>query len=217
MPARQPPSEFINKKFARLLVISDEGVIKGSRFVKAKCDCGTIKVIRLSDMKNGASTNCGCVRRKKMSDSNRKHSMSTHPLHRVWRGINERCTYKNHFAFKWYGGRGIRVCQEWKTDFMTFYNWCMNNGWKRGLQIDRFPDQNGNYSPSNCRIVTSLINNRNKKNKRLITFNGETKCLSEWGEVLKFSPDLLKDRLNKLKWSVEKAFTTPVKNKHTCS
>lgn len=192
------------------------GIKKGGRFVLAICDCGTEKQVRLADIKYGSSTNCGCIRSKKMSDINTSHGLSSHPLYRIWRGIMERCTYPKHVAYHLYGARGISVCDLWVSNFMSFYNWALDNGWKQGLQVDRFPDKNGNYSPDNCRIATSTQNNRNKSSNRLITFKGKTQCTAEWAEELGIDQNTIKDRLNKLRWSTAKALTTPL-NAHLCS
>lgn len=90
-----------------------------------------------------------------------KHRKSSHPLYWVWSDMNRRCSSKNHQRFHDYGGRGIQVSEDFK-DFVYFFEWCKNNGYKKGLEIDR-EDNNGNYSSLNCRFVTSSVNNSNKR------------------------------------------------------
>lgn len=90
------------------------------------------------------------------------HGLSAHPLYRVYLGIKNRCYLKTDKAYKYYGDRGILVCDEWKQSFVSFYNWCVDNGYKKGLDIDR-RDNDGNYEPSNCRLVERKINTRNKR------------------------------------------------------
>lgn len=211
MPRKEDISHFINEKSGLFTILNDAGIKKNSRYVLCQCDCGTIKEVRLSDLKNGSSTNCGCVRKKYLKDKNTSHNLSKHPLNRVWRGILERCYDSKHQAYHAYGERGITVCDEWRNDFINFYNWAILNGWQKGLQVDRYPDKDGNYAPENCRITSSLQNNRNKRSNRILEFNGESKCMSEWAEILGISQDAIKDRLNKLGWSVEKALSTPIK------
>src|SRR6187402_423387 len=107
MALKQPASEFLNKIFWKLFILEDLGVKTGGRFVLAKCECGSEKSYRLADVKRGSSTNCGCVRSKKMSLVNLKHGLSTHQLYRVWKGMIERCSYEKHEAYQHYGGKGI--------------------------------------------------------------------------------------------------------------
>lgn len=107
-------------------------------------------------------------------------------LYEVWLTMKNRCENPNRAKYKDYGARGIKVCQEWH-DAETFCRWALENGYKEGLQIDRI-DVNGNYEPSNCRWVTPKENSRNKRNTVFLTVNGETKCVTEWCELVGISP-----------------------------
>lgn len=212
---KQPASEFLGTKYSHFTIVKDMGIKKGGRFVLALCDCGIEKQVRLADIKCGSSTNCGCIRRKKMSEINTSHGLSTDPLYSVWQGIKDRCYRKTNEKYDRYGGRGIVVCEEWKNDFKAFYDWAMEKGWRQGLEIDR-ENNDGIYSPVNCRVTTVIVNRRNTSSNRMLEYNGEKKCLSEWAEIIGISQDTLKDRVGKLKWSVEKALSTPL-NSHLCS
>lgn len=97
--------------------------------------------------------------------------------------MKNRCFNNKYYLFKNYGGRGIIVCDEWKNDFVSFYNWAMANGYQDDLTIDRI-DVNGNYEPSNCRWATKLQQQRNTTRLRKITYKNETHCISEWAELL---------------------------------
>jgi len=106
-----------------------------------------------------------------------------------------RCGNKNASRYKNYGGRGIKVCPEWRKDFVVFMDWALNNGYKKGLSIDRI-DNDGNYEPSNCRWATVKQQNRNARFNRHIAINGVTKSLCEWAEVAGISRKTLQWRVN---------------------
>lgn len=169
-----------------------------------ECDCGNKKKIILSDVKSGKTKSCGCVQfiRKK------KHGLTRHKLYFIWNSIKYRCYNKKAKYYYNYGGRGILMCEEWKTDFKTFYDWSLNNGWKPGLEIDR-KDNNLGYNPENCRFVTNKINSNNKRNNRLIKFNDKIQTLAQWSEELNIKSDTLLYRLKH--WTIKQALTTPIK------
>lgn len=85
------------------------------------------------------------------------------PLYQVWSGIKSRCYNPKTANYKYYGAKGIGMCEEWRNDFMSFYNWCLANGWQKGLTIDRYPNDKGNYEPGNCRIATMQQQCDNRK------------------------------------------------------
>ena len=103
-------------------------------------------------------------------------------LYRIWTNMKSRCYNPNASRYERYGGRGIRVCQEWLDDFMNFYNWAMVNGYSDDLSIDRV-DTNGNYEPSNCRWGTSKMQNTNKECVPQYDINGIRFTQSETYEV----------------------------------
>lgn len=107
-----------------------------------------------------------------------QHGLRFHPLYHVWVDIRQRCTNTNHKRYYGWGGRGIKVCEEWRT-FKPFYDWAISNNWEKGLQIDRI-DNDGNYEPSNCRFVTTEVNSRNKRNNKYVSIDGESKIIIDW-------------------------------------
>lgn len=129
-------------------------------------------------------------------------------LRGVWRNMIQRCHNPNHPQYCSYGGRGITVCDEWRNDYPCFREWALKNGYAQGLTIDRI-DNNGGYSPQNCRWATYKEQNRNKRSNRNITLNGETKCLSEWAEFFGIGVPIVTRRLND-GWAEEDAFTAPL-------
>ncbi len=132
-----------------------------------------------------------------------KHGKTGSRLYEVWHHMKSRCYYTKNKNYNAYGGRGIAVCDEWKNDFMSFYNWAMENGYDDTLTIDRI-DNNKGYEPSNCRWVDMKQQSRNRRNTRTITYKGETKPISEWCELLNLNYYTVISRLDRLGWSVER-------------
>ncbi len=125
-----------------------------ARTYKCICDCGTESVVRSSDLRGGASTNCGCVRKKRVSERNTKHGMSNSKEHKAWRHMLGRCRNPNDQNYDRYGGRGIKVCDRW-DDFANFYEDVGTIA--PGLEVDRI-DNDGNYEPGNVRLATRREN-----------------------------------------------------------
>lgn len=157
--------------------------------------------------KSGEVKSCGCLRRDVSTNRHLTHGLSHHPLFRVWWSMLERCYSESNKSFCDYGGRGIFVCDEWKDDFKTFYDWAIGNGYKDGLSIDRI-DNDGNYEPSNCRWVEKITQNNNKRNNKFITYHGKTQSVAEWSRELNIPYRTLLSRINSYGWSIEKAFET---------
>ena len=112
----------------------------------------------------------------------KRHGLSKHPLNAVWCGIKERCTNPNADNYKWYGAKGVAVCDEWMK-FLPFYEWAIHNGWEAGLTVDRI-DGTKDYSPSNCRLVTVRQQCRNRRSNVSINVDGEEHLQCEWEELL---------------------------------
>jgi hypothetical protein len=134
---------------------------------------------------------------------------SRDPLYDVHHHMINRCYNPNDIGYRYYGERGISVCFLWRSNLLAFIKWARSNGWKRGLVIDRI-NNDGNYEPTNCRFVTPEVNSNNRRNNTFIFFNGDTKTFAEWGRLMGISPGVIRRRLI-IGWSIEKAFTTPVK------
>lgn len=174
------------------------------------CDCGNTIVARTSSIVDGGTVSCGCYAKEQTSKRSKTHGMTDHPLHVVWSGMKRRCNGTSKAHKKRYSDRGIRVCQEWENSFSAFKDWALANGWEPGLQIDRFPDNDGDYEPNNCRFVTGQVNCNNKENTRFIEAFGETKSVGDWSRDERCKVDIkcLQDRLKK-GWDGETAISTP--------
>lgn len=139
-----------------------------------------------------------------------KHGLSEHPLHATWDRMKMRCYNPNYEHFNRYGGRGITVCEEWKNDFVKFYLWAIANGYKEGLTLDRI-DNDGNYSPDNCRWATKQQQSNNRSSCVFVTHKGERKTITEWARIIGIKPSTLYARIVKYKWDTERAFSEKVR------
>ena len=171
------------------------------------CECGNLKEVDTCHLTGYKIKSCGCLHveaNRKQGKRNIKHGKINTRLYRIWRCMKNRCYNKSDEHYKWYGARGIAVCDEWKDDFMSFYDWSMNNGYDDNLTIDRI-DVNGNYEPNNCRWANAKQQQRNRRNNKRITYKGVTKSLIEWCETLGLKYDTIINRINKLHWTIERA------------
>ena len=160
--------EISGQKFGRLTAVKRlEKSDKAGFIWECLCDCGNVINVSVKMLRSGNTKSCGCLRDEKISLVNKKHGESKKSrLYGVWVGIRQRCNDPSHKSYKNYGGRGIRVCDEW-NDFMTFKDWAIRNGYDESAEygdctIDRI-DVNGNYEPSNCRWVDMKIQACNKR------------------------------------------------------
>lgn len=188
-------------------------VIKFSHFDKkknsywlCKCDCGNEKVVRRNHLISGGVQSCGCVileGRGTYKNGWRTHGLwsNNKRLCKIWNCMLDRCYNKNNEHYKHYGERGIKVCDEWKSNFENFIEWAKNNGYADNLTIDRI-DVNGNYCPQNCRWATIKEQANNKRNNNFITYNGKTQTIAQWSRELNIKRGCLELRYHK-GWEVE--------------
>lgn len=133
-------------------------------------------------------------------------------LYKILHKIKFRCYNPKYPQYHYYGGRGIKMCQEWLDSFDAFKEWALSNGYDESLSIDRI-DVNGDYEPGNCRWATAKQQSRNKRNNIMIFHDGETKCLAEWCEKYNLNYPTILKRIRQHGWDKEKAITTPIRQK----
>lgn len=159
---RANAKNLVGKIFGRLTVISRSKNIGNSVYWECKCKCGVTTTVRAEHLLDKSSRSCGCFRQQRLLT----HGLTQKPLYTVWRNMVKRCKHESNKEFKYYGGRGIKICDEW-LDVSNFISWAEESGWKSGLQIDRI-DNDGDYCPENCRFITGK---ENINNSRLIRSN----------------------------------------------
>jgi hypothetical protein len=180
--------------------------IKRSYFYTCICECGTIKKVAYTQLVGNRSKSCGCHG----PDWHRTHGKGGTKVYYVWYNMIKRCTDSNNSHYKWYGKRGISVCDSW----LKFDNFYTDMGEitldsKGNLKrLDRI-DNNKGYSKENCKWSSIIENSRNKSNTKFITYQGETKCLAEWSFLYKINPCAVNMRL-KNGWGFLRAFSTPI-------
>lgn len=195
--------------------IWDENRQQNVKMVLCHCSCGNKKEIKASSIAPTTRTvSCGCFSKAMKRNHNIKHGQYKHPLYKIYRGIWERCYSVNYQQYRLYGGRGIKMCDEWLNDPKLFIEWAIANGWKRGMVVDK--DIKAKkigvasliYSPEMCSVVTQKENSRVKSTGVFIEHNGEIKCLSEWAEGANTTCSALGKRLNS-GMSMREALTKP--------
>jgi hypothetical protein len=200
--------DLTGQRFGRLEVISLAISDKRKGYWNCKCDCGKEKTISVYNLINGSTRSCGCLHSEEVKERMTKHGLSKTRLGQIRNDMQKRCYNPNQIYYKNYGGRGITVCEEWKTNPTSFYTWANNNGYEEHLTIERI-DINGNYCPENCRWATETEQNNNKRSNHLITCKGKTRTMSQWSEITGISYSTLRGR-QRSGWSDEKTIETPV-------
>jgi len=197
----------LGTRFGRLVVVRRaESAPDGKSLWECVCDCGNTVTVRRASLVGNTTRSCGCLQRdtagEQLSRILTKHGHCGTRTYVIWKAMTARCTNPNNKDWRLYGGRGIRVCESWRTfeNFLTDMGECPD-----GLSIDRYPDMNGNYEPGNCRWANPKEQSDNTRRNRRITFNGETLTLADWARRLGITPATLHGRLARN--SVERALS----------
>ncbi len=211
--------DLTGKKFGRLTVVEFSHKNRNRVYWKCQCDCGNEVTIRADGLKTGHTNSCGCYNKEVLRNAkwNETHGKSKSKIHEIWRNMKNRCYNPNTDEYQNYGGRGITVCSEWIGEHgaENFIKWALKSGYDENADfgqctIDRI-DVDGNYCPENCKWSTMKEQGNNKRNNRYITYNGETKTLTQWCEYYGLPYHTIKARIYR-GWDIEDAFFRPIGN-----
>lgn len=184
--------DLTGKTFGKLTVIRRAENKEKRTMWECLCECGNISIVEAYQLKQGFTKSCGCLR---YESRNSTHGMSRTRIFTIWSKMIDRCTNENNPAYKWYGERGIKVFDEWRTDFVSFYNWAKNNGYNENLTLERI-DVNGNYEPQNCKWIPLNEQPLNTRKTKYLTYKGERKTVSEWSKITGIKKNTLLNRIN---------------------
>ena len=210
--------DLTGQRFGRLTVIEWVGSCGGKSLFRCRCDCGSDCIVASTHLRSGHTQSCGCRKRDvakmtmtRIAKNRETDGRTKTRLFGIWASMKARCHNHNNRAYPQYGGRGISVCDEWRCNFTSFRDWAMSHGYQENLSIDRI-DNNGDYSPRNCRWGDRVVQQNNTRRNRNITFQGKTLTMAEWSRDVGISWHVIWNRLNR-GWSVERALTEPVHRK----
>jgi hypothetical protein len=201
-------------RFGRWTVVSDQPVQGAGMFDGkwlCRCECGTVKPVRASNMVRGRSQSCGCIARELLMSHGGCRGGDVTRLYDTWVGMRNRCQNPNNPEYHNYGGRGITVCWSWNQSFYFFQRWALTHGYRDDLTIERV-GVNWNYTPENCTFIPKNRQAGNKRNTRWVTAWSETKGLADWRDDPRcmVSYSCLRDRLER-RWPPEQAIGLPAR------
>ena len=199
-------------KFGNLTVIKKTKRKNRNNIWLCKCDCGKFVECYQYNLERGTSTSCGCLRSFYAKQTRKLKGKSTGSFYKKWFSIKTRCYNKNTPSYKNYGGRGIKMCDDW-LDFLKFEEWALKNGYSDGLTLERI-DVNGDYCPENCKWIPMSEQQSNKRTNVFIEYNGYKKTISQWARELGISKEALLFRYNS-GWSIDEClFGKKTKTNH---
>jgi hypothetical protein len=177
--------DLAGERFERLLVLSQapkkSPTHKNADWI-CQCDCGTIKTIRGNLLRTGATRSCGCLSRETASRLMTTHGLSKTPEFAVWHTMKARCYNPKNHGYKSHGARGITVCERWLNSFVDFRA-DMGQRPSKKHSIDRI-DNDGNYTPENCRWATASMQGRNTSRNNVIEIDGVSLCVADWCDLM---------------------------------
>lgn len=210
------PESHINEKHNNLTVLSILPLKNGEKLRKAicSCECGAINEFRLYSILSGQRKSCGCLAKEsqklRASKLNYKHGGTHERLYNIWCGMKSRCYLKSAISYHRYGGRGIKVCDEWLNNYVNFKNWALSNGYDDNLTLNR-KDNDKNYCPENCNFVDLKTQQNNRSTNIRIEINNESHTVMEWCEIKNINPDMVYKRILR-GWDRIDAILIPKKN-----
>lgn len=198
--------DMVGATFGRVTVVARAAnEASGQARWSCLCSCGKEFTAGGSNLRGGRTRSCGCATKEALDRARVVHGEHGTLTYKRWKAMKERCYGKRSIGYKNYGGRGIAVCDRWRESFSAFLEDMgpVPDGW----QLDRI-DNDGNYEPSNCRWVPQLVNANNRRNNRLVEFDGKKMTIAAWARETGLSQEAIRQRLN-ANWPVERALTSP--------
>ncbi len=195
--------DLTGQRFGRLVVIKSAPNMGVENAYHCRCDCGSLKVFRRSNIKSGHTKSCGCLGK----ETHFKHGACRTRTYNSWMSAKRRCDYPEATGYRNYGGRGITMCDRWYNSYQAF----LSDMGERPKEhsIDRI-DPNGNYEPDNCRWASRKTQNNNTSRSHILEFQGRKQTISQWAKEYGLVPNSLSKRLQ-LGWTVERALTQPLR------
>lgn len=192
--------DITNQRFGNLIALKYVGSNNDKKAMwECICDCGNTYVTTGKSLRLNLTTSCGCVKIQRaiqMGNKNKTHGKTKTRLYNIWHGMKKRCYTESDTSFKYYGGKGIRVCDEWVNSFESFEEWSIKNGYSENLTLDRI-NPKGDYEPGNCRWSDWVTQGNNRSNNVFVVFEGEEMTKAEVARKIGISSQLLQYRYNR--------------------
>ena len=209
--------DITNQRFGKLVALNRSSKTKCGKWKwLCKCDCGNYKEIDIhsllrKDKNHTATKTCGKCKKSMVGKKCYKHGMSKTRLYQCYKLMKNRCYNTNNIRYYLYGGRGIKVCDEWlgESGSSNFIEWSLNNGYNDSLTLDRIDNDKG-YSPNNCRWATRKQQSNNLRTNRKLIIDGAEYTISQLADKYNIPYSILSGRIRN-NWSIEKCINTPVK------
>lgn len=213
------PEDLSGRKFGFLTVIERaEKTPLGLQRWRCLCVCGRTCVAAGGDLKRRPNASCGCQHRRLASEANKTHghvvNKKPSPEYHSWQNMRARCLNKNHPRYGDYGGRGIRICKRWRDSFENFLS-DMGGKPSRSHTIER-KDNDGPYSPGNCRWATKKEQNQNTRASHFLAHVGITLTIAQWSERTGLPASVIQTRISR-GWTAEESLTIPASKTHKIS
>lgn len=193
-------NDLTGRQFGRLKVIGiDDSKNTRRTFWICQCSCGNVTSSRSDALLSGAKKSCGCLKAERSAENvskNHKHKKSGTRIYQIWQGMKGRCYNEHDPRYCRYGGRGIEVCEEWRNDFIRFYEWAVANGYSEKLTIDRI-DNDGSYTPENCRWADHVTQCNNRSTNIHIKIGNSLRTLTEWCKIFELDYNRINARYNR--------------------
>ena len=187
--------DYSGERFGRLYAI--KRFVRGQRaFYECDCDCGNVVDVRGDSLTSGKTRSCGCLSVDTAISTHTTHGDSNSRLYTIYGHMKSRCYDEGNDRYHRYGARGIKICEEWLSDYKKFKDWSIKNGYSKELTIDRI-DNDGDYSPSNCRWTDRVTQSNNTSRNHFVTHQGRTLTIAEWSRVLGVGYDFVSKRIRK--------------------